>query len=113
MRFYPTIEEKLEQKKIIKPSPFWPNTYPDCWWWTGDSICKDNPSRNYGIMLIEGKRHRVHRVSASIHLDFDLNSELEVCHHCDNPICFNPNHLFIGNKSKNMKDMWDKGIRSL
>lgn len=109
MRFYKSTEEKLKEKITIKPSPN--GKFQDCWWWTGDSTCKYNDDRNYGIILIDQKRHRVHRVSASIYLGFDLNSELEVCHKCDNPICFNPDHLFVGTKSDNMKDMWDKDRR--
>jgi hypothetical protein len=32
-----------------------------------------------------------------------------VCHKCDNRICINPDHLFIGNQTDNMQDASDKG----
>jgi len=32
-----------------------------------------------------------------------------ICHRCDVPLCVNPDHLFLGTASENMKDMWIKG----
>jgi hypothetical protein len=50
-----------------------------------------------------------HRISAIIWLNYDLNSNLCVCHKCDNPLCFNPDHLFIGTRQDNIADMYEKG----
>lgn len=32
-----------------------------------------------------------------------------VCHECDNGLCINPNHLFLGTNSDNLKDCFKKG----
>lgn len=32
-----------------------------------------------------------------------------VMHHCDNPPCCEPDHLFVGTQTDNMHDMWAKG----
>jgi hypothetical protein len=54
--------------------------------------------------MVRRKRWRVHRLAAVIWLGFDDDSSLLVCHHCDNPSCFNPAHLFIGTSLDNAID---------
>ena len=75
-----------------------------CWNWTRGKI-KDG----YGHIKVDGKTHKVHRISAMIFLNFELTSGLCVCHQCDNPSCFNPKHLFIGTHQDNYDDMFVKG----
>lgn len=38
-----------------------------------------------------------------------LPTEVFACHHCDNPRCIRPTHLFPGNHDDNMADMVAKG----
>lgn len=51
---------------------------------------------------------RSHRFSLELKEGRALESYEEACHTCDNPICCNPDHLFVGTHTDNMKDMIEK-----
>lgn len=75
-----------------------------CWEWTGSKH-----AFGYGLIVFGGKQYYVHRLSAFLWLDFHPKRGLLVCHHCDNPPCFNPEHLFIGTQRENLQDAFKKG----
>jgi len=78
-----------------------------CWTWTGSRQSKD-PARAYGRFYVgHGISIKAHRFSY-FHFIGDPG-KLFVCHKCDNPICVNPEHLFLGNHSDNAKDAKNKG----
>ena len=63
----------------------------------------------YGRLSYNGRPMLAHRVAWHIANNSVSNTDLMICHHCDNPPCCNPAHLFVGTAADNVKDMWRKG----
>lgn len=77
-----------------------------CWEWTGSR------SRGYGQMKLNGRIQRAHRAAYAFFVG-EIPASLFVLHHCDNPSCVKPSHLFLGTQADNMQDAVRKGRRAV
>ncbi len=62
----------------------------------------------YGMDVLNGKSMGAHR-AAWIRANGLIPPGLVVCHKCDNGLCINIDHLFLGTMSMNMRDCLWKG----
>lgn len=74
-----------------------------CWLWRGGKS-----SAGYGQVWL-GKRPTRTHVLVHRHvfecLVGPIPAGMLICHTCDNPPCCNPDHLFVGDKRANARDM--------
>ena len=75
----------------------------ECWNWTASCF-----SDGYGKIYFKGKRMGSHRASYEVFKRHIPYTRI-VCHKCDNIKCINPDHLFLGSQSDNIKDKNNKG----
>lgn len=75
----------------------------ECWLWTGAL-----DSRGRGRVWRDGKITIHHRAVWEI-LVGPIPQGALLCHHCDNPTCANPTHLYVGDGKTNVRDMFSRG----
>lgn len=75
----------------------------DCWPFLGF-----RNGHGYGVMLAGQKNRKAHRLAWELANDQPLGDRL-ACHHCDNPSCCNPKHLYPGTVETNMADRSARG----
>lgn len=89
-----SISERFEEKFIPEPNS-------GCWLWIG----AESGINGYGqFRWSSNKCMKAHRAAWCLYKD-NIPYGIDVLHHCDNPSCVNPDHLFLGDHGDNMRDM--------
>ena len=93
-----SLEERFWSKvNILGPD--------DCWVWT-----KSLNTSGYGQFKVQAGKSPQKASRVAWWLTYGSHpGDLLVCHHCDNPPCCNPIHLFLGDARANARDMVRKG----
>jgi len=77
-----------------------PEPNSGCWIWLGST-----DTHGYAWMAVPGQRRScgVHHIVCR-ELGREKPKGMCVLHHCDNPLCVNPDHLYIGTHADNARD---------
>lgn len=98
-----SLLERFEDKFIPEPNS-------GCWLWMG-AITRGGYGHIRKRVNNVNKMTRAHRVSYELYKG-PIPEGLQVLHTCDNPICVNPNHLFLGTNQDNVDDKVSKDRHS-
>lgn len=106
MRQYHQKRTKSTEEWKVYEQRFWSKAIADgsCLIWMAN-----RNHRGYGMVGQFGKMRIAHRVAWELANNRKIPTGMSVCHHCDNPPCVKPAHLFLGTAKDNSRDMFQKG----
>lgn len=105
----PTVNIDVAQIDLVEEARFWAMVDIDwrpgaCWAWRGESTA----GAGYGRFKWRNRRVSANRFAFALANGRTPEGRF-VCHHCDNPACVRPDHLFLGDAVSNAKDKVEKG----
>lgn len=103
---------RRQVKNLIQS--FWNHTRVgdswECWEWQGERRHSQRGQEYGAIRLCANKKRRwigAHRLSYRINRG-KIPDGLWVLHTCDNGLCVNPSHLYVGTHADNVRDMVER-----
>ena len=76
----------------------------DCWLWLAYK-----GQQGYGVMTVNGNQRLATHVLFYLRHGYWSPKGRTANHHCDNPSCLNPKHLYLGTNKSNTRDMVQRG----
>jgi hypothetical protein len=102
------VEIKMANHDPITIARFWSKvdvkrSVSECWEWRASKR-----KSGYGRLRKSGYTYCASRLAFEIFYGEKLGSRF-ACHHCDNPSCCNPHHIYAGDVQQNVSDAMARG----